>query len=98
MCGGVVKLNRNNIQIYTIKFNHMLEVGKKYTLVNIQQHIDCQGCDRCTVLILMEKGFFTGEYVEIEQRIGTLIAIKVGTSIFAVREENLECCTFEEIE
>lgn len=72
-----------------------MEVGKKYQLIDIQQHQDCQGCDRCTVLTLMEKGFLPQEEVSMHQRLGDNILLSIGSSRFAVKEDHLECCTFE---
>ena len=74
-----------------------MQIGKTYKLLDIQQHTDCQGCDRCTVLTLMEKGFMIGENVKVHGRLGDNLMITIGTSKFGIKESHLDCCTFEEI-
>lgn len=72
-----------------------LQKGVKYILKDIKQHENCQGCDKCSVLSLMDKGFIPGEQVEVLNSIGSLVNIQVGCTQYVVRESDIECCTFQ---
>jgi Fe2+ transport system protein FeoA len=76
-----------------INDNH---IGKTLRISDVPQKLDCENCDVCVRLRLMELGLFEGEYIQIEShshglwRLQILNGKGISISSVALRDEEME--------
>ena len=76
-----------------INDNH---IGKILRISDVPQKLDCENCNVCVRLRLMELGLFEGEFIQIEShshglwRLQILNSKRISISSVALRDEEME--------
>ena len=75
----------------------VLKEGKQYRVTDTHHKGECNRCEDCHLIVLMEKGFIPDNVFTVRNKLGGNLIVEFSSGDkFAVREQHLMVCDFLE--